>query len=152
MLCVLRRIPSSEWRVKPPVGFQLRQIDRTLLSETLLKNADLVAREIRSCWNSLDDFLTRGFGYSVLSGEEIVCWCTAEYMSNRKCGIGIETLEEYQGRGLATSAASAFVEHAVMRGITPYWDSWCENAASLAVARKIGFEELTRYSVYLGRA
>jgi hypothetical protein len=152
LLYVLRH-PGTAGRDAPlPPGFSLQQIDAALLSAASLKNREAVAGEIGSCWNAIERFLERGFGCAVLCAEEIVCWCTAEYVSEGKCGIGIETVRQYQGRGLATLAASAFVEHAVARQITPHWDAWKDNLASLAVARKSGFEELLEYSVFFGRA
>jgi RimJ/RimL family protein N-acetyltransferase len=151
-LHVLRRAGNADWREKVPAGFRVQQIDAALLRAEDVTYADRFADEIRFCWNSIEDFLSRGFGYVVLHGHEIVCWCTAECVSERRCGIGIETIGQYQGRGLATLAASAFVEHALARQVTPHWDAWTDNAASLAVARKVGFEKLLDYSVYRGRA
>jgi hypothetical protein len=152
LLYVLRRPATAGRDASLPPGFSLQRIDAALLSDTSLKNREAVAGEIGSCWNAIERFLERGFGCAVLCDEEIVCWCTAEYVSEGKCGIGIETVRPYQGRGLATLAASAFVEHAVARQITPHWDAWKDNLASLAVARKSGFEELLEYSVFFGRA
>jgi len=151
LLLVLKQPGSRDWKPDIPSGFRVQQIDASLLGDERLGYREAVAGEICSCWNAIDDFVARGFGYAVLYGDEIVCWCTAEYVSEAKCGIGIETVRQYQGRGLATAAASAFVEHARAKRMTPYWDSWKDNLASLAVAGKIGFEELLEYSVYVGK-
>jgi len=80
-----------------------------------------------------------------------VCWCTAEYVSDRKLGIGIETLPAYQGRGFATLTAAAFVQLCCARGLMPHWDAFQSNAPSLAVARKVGFEPVAEYAVFLAR-
>jgi GNAT superfamily N-acetyltransferase len=150
-LHVLKRARIPGWRDRLPPGFRVQPIEAALLRAERIKNREAVADEICSCWIALEDFLERGFGRAILRGDEIVCWCTAECVSQGKCGIGIETLAEYQGRGLATLAAGAFVEQALSRAITPHWDAWADNVASLAVARKVGFEKLLDYSVYLGK-
>lgn len=130
-----------------PPGFSLRRIDENL--GTNIRNSDKVYEEILSMWTSLEQFLRQGFGFCLVKKDEIVCWCTAEYVS-RNCGIGIETVEGYRNRGLATVTASAFVNHCISRRIVPRWDSWSNNMPSIRVARKVGFEKIMDYSVYFG--
>jgi len=141
---------SSVQKKESPLEFSIEVIDKNLLQSKRLQNMDLVRGEISSCWNSLDDFLEKGFGLSLRHHDEIVGWCTGEYVSDRVCGIGIEVLEKHQGKGLATVMASSFVEYCLHKGITPHWDSFDDNVPSLRVAEKIGFERVSEYSVYFG--
>lgn len=141
----------AHWKSRVPAGFQLSRLDEAILADRHLENVDAVAAEIRSGWPSLERFLSNGFGVCLLHGDAIICWCTAEYVSAGKCGIGIETLEAYMGRGFATLTANAFVELALSRGIRPHWDSWKANQPSIAVAEKVGFEKLAEYEIFLGR-
>jgi RimJ/RimL family protein N-acetyltransferase len=121
-----------------------------LLANHRLQNVQHVIAEIESCWPSLQQFYDKGFGVTLLLGEEeIVCWCTAEYVSAGRCGIGIETDEAYQNRGFATLTAAAFVEDCLARQVAPHWDSWTTNVPSLAVAEKVGFRMVQEYFVYL---
>ena len=92
-----------------------------------------------------------GFGFCAMDGETIAGWCTAEYVSEGQCGIGIETIEAYQGRGVATALAGAFVDQCGERGITAHWDSWAANTPSVKVAARVGFTRVEEYAVYLGR-
>lgn len=126
---------------------RLEWIDRHLL-EADLCHVDDVRNEVRSMWGSVEAFLRGGVGYCVVDGPQIVCWCTAEYVSPCWCGIGIETIQPYQGRGLATATAAAFVEHCLAHGIIPHWDCWADNAPSVRVARKIGFKTVEEFTVY----
>ena len=141
----------TDWAGRIPDGYQLQRVDSALLAGLDSPSRAALTGEIACCWRSIDDFLNQGFGFCVVRGEELVAWSTAEYVSGRDTGIGIETKEEYRGRGFATAAAAAFVDHCLARGLTPYWDSWRGNAPSVAVARKVGFRELLGYTVYLGR-
>lgn len=144
-----RKIDS--WRDEIPDGFAMERIDARFLNESNLKNRNVVIDEISSCWDSIDDYLKRGFGFALVhGGEEVACWCTAEYVSRDKCGIGIETLQKYQRRGFATLTACAFVDHCVSNDIAPHWDSWDDNIGSTKVAEKVGFELAEKYEVFFG--
>ncbi len=96
-------------------------------------------------------FCAPALAFACSETNEIVTWCTAEYVSAGKCGVGIETAVEHMRRGFATITASAFVEHAVAKGLTPHWDSWKMNLPSVAVAHKVGFRLISEYAVFTGR-
>ena len=132
-----------------PAGFTLQAIDAPLLARDDLIHIQALRQEISSCWPTLDRFLSYGFGFCLLREAELVCWCTAEYMSAGQCGVGIETVEAYQGQGLATAAAHAFVRHCLAQNITAHWDSWQANLPSVAVARKVGFRHVLDYPIHL---
>lgn len=148
---VLESLRRPDWRQSIPPGFVVRPIDAELLDSDSLAGIDVLREEIATGWHSQEDFLRTGFGFCLLGGDAIVTWCTAEYASAGKCGIGIETAVEHMRRGYATLTASAFVEHASGLGIRPYWDSWKANLPSVMVARKVGFRFLAEYQVFTGR-
>ncbi len=145
----LFRALKHDWRALLPAGFELRSVDRALLAEGSLGNLEALQEEMCSERPSVDDWLAHSFGTCLLHGNEIVCWSLSEYDGPDRCEIGIETQEPYQRRGLATITASAAVEGALARGILHVgWDAWASNAASLATARKVGFELRESYPVY----
>ena len=86
---------SSARIAVPSPPLELRQIDAQLLQSDLA-HIGLVRDEILGGWPSFETFLDQGFGFTMLDGASVVCWCTAEYVSEGKCGIGIETIEAYQ--------------------------------------------------------
>ncbi|MEO8613177.1 MAG: GNAT family N-acetyltransferase [Chloroflexota bacterium] len=131
-------------------GFRVERISRELLTEQTHPNADRVLEEIMSCWTALDNFWARGFGFCALAdSDEIAGWCTAEYVSHQVCGVGIETVEAYQGQGVATLVANAFAQHCRADGWTAHWDSWASNFPSVNVAQKAGFRKVSDYSVQI---
>lgn len=142
--------PIPDWRPQLPTGFQISEINERFAELTRLANAAEVIAEIESCWESVAEFRRTGFGFVAHDDETIVCWCTAESVSDGKCGIGIETVAAHRGRGFATLTSSAFTEHCAERGITPYWDAWRANLPSVAVAQKLAFRKAETYHVYLG--
>lgn len=143
------RRPIPDWRTRVPTGFQISVIDDRLAGSDTLANAVEVITEIESCWESLSDFRRNGFGLVAHDARAIVCWCTAEFVSDGKCGIGIETIPAYRGRGFATVTASAFLEHCAERAMTPHWDAWVHNAPSVAVAERIGLDKVETYAIYV---
>lgn len=131
-------------------GFQVQPITRELLENADRANAENVLEEIGSCWTALDRFYAQGFGFCVVTDNgDIAGWCTAEYVSDGVCGVGIETVEAYQGQGVATMAARAFVQHCAVRGWTAHWDSWTTNLPSVKVAQKAGFQKVIDYSIQI---
>lgn len=62
--------------------------------------------------------------------------------------IGVATLENWRGRELATAAASLVARAIQQSGQIPVWSAGSHNAPSLRIARKLGFEEVSR-RVYL---
>ena len=151
VLLVLNDPHRADWRASVPPGFVVQQIDAGLLAADAVRGIDILREEIATGWQSQADFLRTGFGFCLLRHDEIITWCTAEYLSPGKCGIGIETAIEHMRQGYATLTASAFVEHALDLGIAPHWDSWKANLPSVAVAHKVGFRLVTEYEVFTGR-
>jgi RimJ/RimL family protein N-acetyltransferase len=130
--------------------FHIQPINRDLLADPARVNAENVLEEIGSCWTALDRFYAQGFGFCVVTDTgEIAGWCTAEYVSDGVCGVGIETVEAYQGQGIATMVALAFVQHCAAKGWTAHWDSWTTNLPSVKVAQKAGFKKFTDYSIQI---
>jgi RimJ/RimL family protein N-acetyltransferase len=142
---------KHDWRSSMLEGLRLKQIDEHFLHEEPYENKEFVLDEIQQIWPTVDRFVKFGFGFSLVTDKQAVCWCTAEYMSKHKCGIGIETIRDYQNIGLATSAASAFVDHREAKGIEPHWECNAENLASRRVAEKVGFVKEREYRVYHGK-
>lgn len=139
-----------DWKDGMPSGFGVKRVDEELLLRTDLGNIDRVAGEIDKMWSSVDNFMRNGFGFCMLHGEDVVCWCLSEFNVGETCEIGIETDEEYRRRGLATLTASAFLEHCISNDIAPGWHCWESHTPSIGLAEKIGFEKPLVYPVYFG--
>ncbi len=132
-----------------PASCEIVPIDGALLDGQLERLQD-VRNEMRSMWGSVALFRDRGFGFAAVKDREVICWCTAEYMSATMCGIGIESVEQYQNRGIATAVAHEFLQEAARRGVKPYWECHSRNVPSIRVAGKLGLEQAGSEEYWLG--
>ena len=65
-------------------------------------------------------------------------------ITGRYADIGVATDERWRGRGFATAVASIVARRMQETGRTPVWSCGEDNMASLRVAAKLGFEEVSR--------
>lgn len=136
-----------------PSGIQdieLTEIHSSLFTSDK-KNVELVADEVSGEWGSVEGFLTNGFGICAMNDKEVIGWCTAEFMSANACGIGIEVIEGQQRQGIATSMTQLFLKKCKELEITPHWDSWQWNKASIKVAEKSSFQKVIDYPAIMLR-
>jgi GNAT superfamily N-acetyltransferase len=145
----LRLDPSAvDARATEVTGFRVQRITPTLLDGR--RHAAELADEIGSCWTSPARFWELGFGFAALTeAGDIAGWCTAEYVGDRVCGVGVETVEEHQGLGVGTLTAGALARHCVDLGWTAFWDSWTANVPSVRLGRTAGFRSVLDYSCAL---
>jgi hypothetical protein len=68
-------------------------------------------------------------------------------VSKHSCGIGVETIELFQNKGIASKTVFYFVEKCRILNIVPYWDSWKNNISSIKVAEKQGFKQILDYKI-----
>jgi len=127
-------------------GFRIQPVTEDLLTSSLV-NIEGLRAELNHMWVSPAAFFRWSFGVCITCGDELASWCLAEYISQGSCGIGIETVKDFQRQGLATAAASVLVGRAVREGFTVHWDTSSSNQASQAVARKLGFPRELEYEV-----
>jgi RimJ/RimL family protein N-acetyltransferase len=132
-------------------NIQYHPIDANLLEVGRFENSQYVRSEIEWMWPSLERFLEKGFGTAAVNDGSIICWCTAEYVSRSKCGIGIEVIDEFQNKGIATATASHFLEHCLNQNIVAHWECDKENIGSVRVAEKVGFEKIEETVFWSGQ-
>jgi GNAT superfamily N-acetyltransferase len=146
------RALQANWRPLLPPGYELRLVDAALLADAGLRNQAALALETQSERCSVADFLAQSFGYCLVRSDEIASWCLSEYNLADRCEVGVATVEAHQRRGLATVTTLALLERAFASGITQVgWHCWANNAGSIALALRTGFEKVNEYPVYICR-
>ncbi|WP_169457904.1 GNAT family N-acetyltransferase [Ottowia thiooxydans] len=129
-----------------PQGYELRRIDESLMEEIRQD----VSPYSRSYWRSAADFHRHGIGFCVLYEAEIVGICYTCFTWNGHHDIDIMTSEKHQRKGLRLAVARAFIEHCIRNGLTPDWDCWSKNLASVQLAEKLGFTSRVEVTTFHG--
>lgn len=95
-------------------------------------------------FGGLSRLLVEGVVAGAVVDGEIVGTAHTSAVTNRYADIGVATQEAWRGRGFATAAASIVARQVQEQQRIPVWSCGEDNAASLRVARKLGFEEVSR--------
>ena len=135
-----QRVPVKFTSVLQDVKYT--PIDMDFLEKCNYQNTQHIISEVEWMWSSREKFRENGFGYAALLAKHIVCWCTAEYVSKKRCGIGIETIPTYRNKGIATATVAHFISFCQNRDITPHWECDSQNIGSVRVAEKSSFERI----------
>lgn len=114
----------------------------TLAALELLESAPLELRA--SLWSNPREILLEGIiACAVTSGRIVATALTTAY-SDQYADIGVYTREGFRCRGYATAAASLVARSVQEDGRVPVWGAGEHNMASLRVAEKLGFVEMSR--------
>lgn len=114
-----------------------------------LEHFDMIREEVESTMGSLEAFLSLGFGVALVTNGRVCGFCTAEYVSEKECAIGIAVEKEHRLQGHAARMTAYFVKECAKRGLAPYWECWKNNVPSVRTAERAGFELLAEYPVLL---
>jgi predicted GNAT family acetyltransferase len=77
-----------------------------------------------------------------------VSTCFSVFAGGGRREIGVDTHPQYRRRGFATLVTSAFISQCLRDGVEPMWECWADNAPSVELAKKLGFERVRDYPVY----
>jgi GNAT superfamily N-acetyltransferase len=139
---------NFNWRNRIPTGIQMEPMNRSLLQDATRSNLDQLIGWVYSFWRSLDDFLEYGRGYCLVREKEILSWCLSIYVSGNEIELGLETARPHRKEGFGTLVAAACVEDCVRNDITPHWQCWNQDLASITIAESIGFENPVKYPAF----
>lgn len=130
--------------VECPAGFTVQRLNKESIEMAETLNLEIGSR----FWASTNDFLEHGIGTCLIKDGHIVSLCYSACVVDNLAEIDVVTQEEYRGMGLAVIATQNFITECVRRGITPTWDCFINNTASMKLAVKLGFEEERTYPFY----
>jgi hypothetical protein len=103
-------------------------------------------------WKNADHFVEKGIGYSLFQKGKLASTAYSAFILDKKLELGIETIEEFRGKGYAYHTCCALIEHCIENGFEPVWACKLENTPSFRLAQKLGFEPCAEIPYYrLGR-
>ena len=97
---------------------------------------------------TFEDLLTDGMAAGAVVDGSLVGLAHTNALTARYADIGVATRREFRRLGFASVAASIVALRIQERGLVPVWSAGEDNEASLALAAKLGFREVSR-RVYL---
>ena len=99
-------------------------------------------------WNDAEDFINKGVAFSLYYDGRLASTAFSAYLHDDKLELGIETYDEFKGKGLAYKACSALIEYCIENGFEPVWACKRDNVGSYQLAQKLGFENVKEISYY----
>lgn len=133
---VLRQ-PAPVERFRHPSVLSLGPRDQSLLEAAPFELQP-------SGFGSIDQTLREGSVACAVIEGRVVAVAHTTACTGRHADIGVATLQEWRGRGLATAAAALVARCVQVREMTPVWSCGDQNSPSLRVAAKLRFEEVSR--------
>ena len=128
----IKEVKLKNWRDLIPEGYSIEPVDLTVIEKNYLKNYDWLIEEIEENWIPFEEGLKENRGFYLLrEDEEIVSWCTTEYLTDdNNIEVGIATREEYQERGFASIVGSATAEYCLTKYKSIGWHCTTANVGS----------------------
>lgn len=99
-------------------------------------------------WNSAQDFIDKGVAFSLYCDGKLASTAFSAYVNDDKLELGIETYDEFKGKGLAYKVCSALIDYCIENGLEPVWACRKDNVGSYRLAQKLGFENVKEISYY----
>ncbi|MCL2702640.1 MAG: GNAT family N-acetyltransferase [Defluviitaleaceae bacterium] len=87
-------------------------------------------------------------GFTAMVNGKPAATAFTSYLHDGCLEIGIETAEGHRGKGLARAVCMALINYSLANNLEPVWSCRLENAASVNLAKKLGFRESLRLPYY----
>ncbi len=145
-----------EWRTVPAVLHRLPAGFEPPAAEPAARTA-ILSREDARHLTHVPDPLRRELA-DAIEGSHVaaallegvaVAFCYPAYETETLWDVSVDTLEPYRRRGLARTCFEFLCDHMAAHGKSPVWGALATNTGSLTLARKLGFEEVDRSTIFL---
>lgn len=102
----------------------------------------------RFFYNNEEQFKKEGVGFSAYIENKPISTAFAAFIQNGQLELGIETLSEYRGKGLAKKVCSALIKYSLQHNLEPVWACRTNNIGSHRLAQSLGFEPIFEIPYY----
>ncbi|MFE6138262.1 MULTISPECIES: GNAT family N-acetyltransferase [Bacillus] len=126
-----------------PKGYELRRIDEHIANNPTLHK---LSEDFTSQFQSIDDYVNRGIGYSILYDGEVVCGASSYSIYDDGIEIELATDPNHRRKGLANVVSAALILDCLENGKYPNWDA--ANSTSAKLAEKLGYVFDKAYDTY----
>lgn len=101
-----------------------------------------------SFWDNPNEFAKKGVGFSAFYENRLASTAFSACISDNKLEIGIETVDEFRGKGFAQYSCSRLIDYCIANNYEPVWSCKLENIGSYKLAQKLGFEPTLTWPFY----
>ncbi len=126
-----------------PQGYRMRPIDQEIYTQILALEW---AQDLCFNFQPYAMYARYGMGIAALKDGVVVSGASSYVVYRDGIEIEVDTREDEQRKGLALACSAALILECLDRGLYPSWDA--HNAASLALAKKLGYRFDREYPVY----
>ena len=74
-----------------------------------------------------------------MDGDEVACTAFSAFVIDQQLEIGIETADNYRGKGYAIGTCCALIDYCLENDYEPVWGCKLHNTPSYLLAQKLGF-------------
>ncbi|GEL20423.1 GNAT family N-acetyltransferase [Pseudonocardia asaccharolytica] len=99
-------------------------------------------------WGGPAGVAASGMAWAAFDDDRPVSVACSFFVGSAQEDIGVVTDPHHRGRGLSTACAAALVGEIRSRGRRPTWTTSPDNAASLAIAARLGFTRVREDVLY----
>ena len=117
-----------------PSGYRLCRIEAEIVPS--LAGFDYYV----AMFGSVERAIQRTIGYCLMHGETIVSEAVAGPLTRGIAEIGVGTGEAHRRQGFATATAARVIQECETLGYHAFWNAAQHNTASVALARRLGFQ------------
>lgn len=126
-----------------PQDHYFRKMDQELFMRCLWSSEMIMA------YGTSENFLMHAFGFCLMYDDEICCESYASFRAADRYEIGVITPEAYRRRGYAHMTCAYLAKKCAQSGYQTIWSCDQENVASVATARKLGYQIQREYQILL---
>ena len=124
-----------------PPGYRIERFDQWLAQQ--VEGFDYYVK----MFGSLEQALQNMIGYCLMEEDKIVSEAIAAPLTRGVAEMGVETVENYRKKGFATVISAYVIRECEALGYRVFWNTAQQNAASIALARRLGFQTEQPFTV-----
>ena len=137
-LTYMREPILKEKTIDKAPNFDFWEVNQKCIANDF-ENKDFMFNRILEAWGSVEDYLKHGTGFIAVMNNKIISIILGTAYYDKKLAIDIETLEEYQNKGIATKLTELLINKCKNKNITAFWNCMKSNLASEKTAVRAGF-------------